>query len=132
MKLSKIRDDYQEATAKVSDLARQFSFAGIAIIWTLKLNKDPNAPAYSSCLIIPLGLFVLTLSVDFLHYLYRALSLGIINSYFYQIHKNDEKDIDYPSWCNYLSLFLFWTKCATLAGAYMFLLKYFIEKVFIS
>jgi len=132
MKLSKIRDDYQEATAKVSDLARQFSFAGIAIIWTLKLNKDSNAPVYSSCLTIPLGLFVLTLSIDFLHYIYRALSLGIINSYYYRIYKNDESDIDYPSWCNYLSIVFFWMKCAILTGAYIFLLKFFIEKVFIS
>ena len=39
MKISKLREDYSKASAKVSELVRQLSFAGIAVIWILRTGE---------------------------------------------------------------------------------------------
>jgi hypothetical protein len=72
MKIEDYRQTFYEFSGKLSDIARQSSFAGIAIVWLFK--KDANSlPALPKDLILPLILLVLTLSFDFLHYLVASL-----------------------------------------------------------
>ncbi len=41
MKLSDYRETYYEFSGKLSDVSRQLSFAGIALIWLFKLDSTP-------------------------------------------------------------------------------------------
>ena len=42
MKLRNYRQTYYDYSGKASDIARQLSFAGIAIIWIFKIQKDTS------------------------------------------------------------------------------------------
>jgi sugar/nucleoside kinase (ribokinase family) len=44
MKLSEVRDAYETLSGKASEIARQLSLAGIAVIWIFKSGTD-QAPS---------------------------------------------------------------------------------------
>ena len=66
MKICEMRSGYYEASGKVSELSRQFAFAGIAIIWVLKVGNDSGGIPFSTELVVPLYSFVVALVLDLL------------------------------------------------------------------
>ena len=70
MKIHEIRDAYYEASGTVSDISRQLAFAGIAVIWVLKVGDGSGGIPFSSELVIPLYCFVSALGLDLLQYVY--------------------------------------------------------------
>lgn len=80
MKLEKYKEDAQFFTGKLSDINRQLSFAGIAIIWIFKNETDGNINIPNE-LIIPIILFVISLMLDFVQYVYGATAWTIFFRY---------------------------------------------------
>jgi hypothetical protein len=68
MKLSEARDAYETLSGKASEIARQLSLAGIAVIWVFKSGTD-QAPSIDQHLLRAALFIALALSFDFLQYL---------------------------------------------------------------
>jgi hypothetical protein len=124
MKIAKLKEDYSKASGKVSDLVRQLSFAGIGIIWILRTGEHAGGIKYSTHLLRPLGLFVATLALDLLHYVYKTAVTGSLNSYYWRKYKNDETDVPYSGKWNWLTLGFFWLKVVLVVIAYYYLLSF--------
>lgn len=72
MKLKDYKKEYQWYSGKASDIVRQLSFAGIAIIWIFKAQSQ-NLPTIPDALLLPLVLFCVSLASDLLQYLFGYL-----------------------------------------------------------
>jgi hypothetical protein len=124
VKIAELRDTYYEATDKVSELVRQLSFAGIAVVWILRTGEHAGGVKYSSELLRPLVFFVGTLSCDLLQYLYKSVVYGLLNRYYWRRHHDNKADVRVsPKW-NWLTLVLFWLKVALVIIAYGYLLNF--------
>lgn len=103
MTLKEARGAYDYFSGKLSDVVRQLSFAGIAVIWIFK-NGTSVVP-FDERLVWPLRFLVSALACDLLHYAYSALAWGR----FAHLHdKNGVKDseevspdekINWTYWC---------------------------------
>ena len=71
MKLSKYLEKSRDYTERASDIARQFNFAGIGIIWLILYSKEDVE--ISNCYILfPLITIITALFFDFLQYAFAA------------------------------------------------------------
>jgi len=119
-------DSFDIYTGKVSDIARQLSFAGIAIIWIFKTG-DSYKPENIGWFLWPLIWFVVTLVLDFLQYI-----AGSLTWYFYArtIEKeqrkfgglNLDKEYDPPDYLLWPMYILFWLKTITISIGYVVLM----------
>jgi hypothetical protein len=78
VKIAELRDTYYEATDKVSELVRQLSFAGIAVVWILRTGDHTGGVTYSSELLRPLVLFVASLSCAY-YSIYTKAPSGVFS-----------------------------------------------------
>lgn len=123
MNLAYVRGNYEFHTGKVSELTRQLSFAGLAIVWLFKTGQD-GAFKLPLGLVSPLILLILTLSLDWLHYAVAAFVWD-----WYQRSKEaagttEEDDFVTPSKINWPAQLFFYLKQVTLIIAYVLLLLY--------
>lgn len=117
MKLSDARDHYYTFSGKVSDVARQLCFAGIAVIWIFAVGDSVSGFSLPAELIWPLTFFILGLAFDLLHYLIAAASWGIFHRVKEKQHIGEDTDFGAPAYINYAPLTFFWGKAiATLVG----------------
>src|SRR5690242_14945835 len=93
MKISEVRGHYQDASRKVSELVQQLNFAGIAVIWLLRVGTNNAGVKYSDLLLLPLALFVLSLTCHLLQYAYQSLVWGFLNTYYWRKHRKDESEV---------------------------------------
>jgi len=105
MKLESLRNNYYNATNKASEIARNTNYSLIAICWIICGEKVENVSDYKWILIF----LLLSLSFDYLHYLFKSLVGGIIykrrEKDFTDKGKsiNDQKEVDgYPFWMPYV------------------------------
>lgn len=129
LSLQKIWDAFDVYTGKVSDISRQLSFAGIAIIWIFKTG-DIYKPEKEDWFLWPLGLFVLTLAIDLLQYITGSLTWLI----YARIKEKEQKKIsggidldkqyDPPDSLLWPLYFFFWLKTLTIIAGYMTLMSY--------
>ena len=124
MKISQIRGAYEDSTGKVSDIVRQLNFAGIAIIWVLRVGKESGGLEYSPILKWPLALFVASLTLDLLQYMYKSIVWGLLNTYYFRKLGDEEKDVEVSGMWNYVALVFFWLKTAVTISAYVCLLVF--------
>jgi len=68
MKLSSAREAYEVLSAKASEIVRQLSIAGIALIWLFKSGSTTNPVLERGLLQAALFIF-LAITLDFLQYL---------------------------------------------------------------
>jgi hypothetical protein len=122
MKISQLKEDYSKASGKVSELVRQLSFAGIAVIWTLRIGEGDIK--YSSDLLLPLALFVASLAFDLLHYIYKTIVTGSLNWCAWRKYKDNEKDVPYSGKWNWPTNVFFWLKATLVIFAYYYLLSF--------
>ncbi|MBA3963462.1 MAG: hypothetical protein H0X40_16380 [Chthoniobacterales bacterium] len=124
MKISQIRDAFEEYSGKASEQSRQLALAGVAIIWILRVGTSTGDIKFSNALVLPLGGFALALGFDLFQYVYYTLLWGIINSVLRRRHKNDEKNVVIWPLVHCLPAILFYSKIALVVGSYIALLTY--------
>lgn len=125
MKLSEIREAYEELSGKLSEINRQLCFAGFAVIWIF--NKTENDISIPSELYSPAFYFTLSLSADILQYIYSSLAW-----YFYYISKrkkgkedsiievNEPECLNIPTWLFLLLKIVFLVIGYFLLGKFLF------------
>jgi len=123
MKIADYRADYYAFSSKTSEIARQLSFAGIALIWIFK-PKDALPPAIPSELLGPAGLFVVALALDLLHATCGTIVWGSFSRYYEKRHIGIETELDAPAWLNWPTLIFFWLKVVAVIAAYAITLRY--------
>ncbi len=119
MKLSEYKKDYDYLTGKASDVARQLSFAGIAIVWIFKSGEGAQTTVPRTLLLV-LALFAGSLFFDLAHYVVASAIWG----YF---HRRQEKlpnaardpDLTAPAWYNWPAIGFFVMKLATVFAGYV-------------
>jgi hypothetical protein len=126
MKLEGYRQAFYDFSGKLSDITRQLSFAGIAVIWLFK--KDVSGiPTLPRDLILPLILLVLTLSFDYLHYLVGALIWRHVYRSKEKSGIGEEEETEHSTWVESPIYLIFLVKIALLVSAYVWLLRYLIR-----
>ena len=116
------KDEYHWYSGKASDVVRQLSFAGIAVVWIFR-NQSQSGSKIPAELILPLGCLCISLTFDFLQYfLGYAIWYG-----FYRYHEkkmNPSDEITHSRiWPSILHI-CFLGKVAALLVSYLLLLKY--------
>ena len=133
MTLEKAREAYYTYSGKLSEITRQLSLAGIAVVWIFRTGDKPAAGiAWSHSLLWPLALFVAALIGDMLQYAYASAAWGIFHRFKEEeIHtlplsaeEQANKDFKAPPWINYATDFLFWAKALAAFIGYSQLLKF--------
>lgn len=120
MKLQTMRDAYYGATSTLSELVRNISFAGIASVWILRGEASETIKQLPVDLVLPLLLFLATLLVDFLQYVYRSIAWGALSRRRERgvANKDGETEVaDPPAWINWPNNGLIVVKCLFLACA---------------
>jgi len=123
MKIKDYRDSYDSFSSKTSEISRQLSFAGIALIWVFK-PKDATPVAIPLELLWPAGLFVLALALDLLHAAYGTFLWGAFSRIHEKRGVGKEANLDAPSWFNWPMLIFFWGKVLAVIAAYAVTLSY--------
>jgi hypothetical protein len=122
VRLKDVRDAYYTQSGKASDVSRQLSLAGIAIIWVFSGGGVSTGAAVH----IPRDLtfagliLVVALAADFLQYAWASGAWGIFNRIKEQTVK-ENADFEAPPWLNYPTLTFFWGKLVLVAAAYALL-----------
>ena len=129
MKICDMRSGYYEKSEKVSELSRQFSFAGIAIIWVLKVGNDSGGIPFSTELVIPLYSFVVALVLDLLQYLYQTAAWGVLNHFYWRKHRDDDVNIKVSEIINWPAILFFWGKVIVIVFGYFYLLLFIHSKL---
>jgi hypothetical protein len=126
-KINECEKEYQLMSGKASDVGRQLSLAGIAIVWMFKPGNNLNLvmPGY---LLIPLFLFSLSLFFDLLHYICSAVVWGCFHRIAEKKGKEPESELTIPSWSLWPSLTLFSLKLLYVIVGYLFVFVFFISK----
>lgn len=129
MKLKDIRETYYSYTAKASDISRQISFAGIAIIWIFKTDVNDKI-ALPDELICAAILLLISLSLDLFQYIYASAAWGI----FHRVNEmrngvDYEDEIVAPSSINWPTIVFFWGKLISLIFGYYALIHYGLTSV---
>jgi hypothetical protein len=122
MKLKDARDNYYVSSGKLSDVVRQLSFAGIAVIWIFRVGDKPGGIAYSTELLIPMACFVMSLGLDFLQYFYASTAWSRFHRYKELSGVDNNEDFKAPAWLNVPTLIFFYSKAVLIFGGYIFLL----------
>ena len=124
-KLSQFKKDYQELSGKASDVARQLSFAGIAIIWIFRVNNNSGV-TLNPKLILPTIFLCISLACDLLHYIYSSIVWGSFHRYHEKKKTNpqDDPDLTADPRLNWPSIAFFYLKLLGVILSYIFIIKY--------
>jgi hypothetical protein len=111
MKLKELKADFHAFSKAASDVSRQLSLAGIAIVWILKSNDKEGTEYIANldrALISTLQFFLFSLAMDLLHAFIPSIIYGI------RVEKEDlkktseETELDFsfswviPAWILYI------------------------------
>ena len=132
--LEKYLEKFYEVTAKTSEITRNLSLAGIAIIWIFK-NPEGSDKLFNSVLVVSLKWIVISLMLDLFQYIYLSLTIKIF-------HKSNEhklltgkisaeqsKNLLYPTFLDNLSLVFFTGKIVAMIIGYLYLYWYIVSKI---
>jgi hypothetical protein len=128
MKLSEYRKKSNEYTAKASEIGRQLSLAGVAIIWLFK-NDNKNQPILAHSLLMPLILLAGALTFDLLQYIIGG---QIWISFFRRKEKEakgSDPDIKAPSNYNLPIYICYYLKLLMLLLAYGLIVIFLVKKI---
>ncbi len=133
MTLKEARETYYSYSGKLSEITRQLSFAGIAVIWIFRVGDKPATGfVWDKTLLLPLVLFVAALGCDLLQYLYASFAWGVFHrckeKQFREMRAKDgervEDDFKAHRAINWPTLFFFWSKAFIAAAGHTLLLKH--------
>ena len=125
MKLSDYRETYYEFSGKLSDVSRQLSFAGIALIWLFKLDSTP-VPKVPDELLLPTITLSLALAFDLLQYVSASIVWGIFQWYKEKqlTDLTENPELKSPSILKWPQFTFFALKIMSVILSYYLLLKY--------
>jgi len=127
IKLKECQDAYYLFSGKASDIARQLSFAGIAIVWMFKPGNELNILIPHN-LLIPLFFFTLSLFADLVHYVYSTVLWGCFHRKEEKKGEKPESEVSVPPWFNWPSITLFSLKLLSVVAGYLFVFIFFYSK----
>lgn len=120
MKLKDARSAYDYLSGKLSEVVRQLSFAGIAVIWMFKSGS--GGIQFDDRLLWPLRFFVVVLALDLLHYAYASAAWSRFAYMEERQGVKDEDEVEPDERINWTSLFFFWGKALVCVIAYLIML----------
>ena len=123
MKLKDYKNDYYEFSGKLSDNARKLAFAGIAIVWILKQEKNGTF-ILPDLLKLAMLMFVITLSFDLLQYICQTIIWGIFHRYHEKRLDSEDSELTASKYFNWPANFFFWSKVIALVAGYVFMLRF--------
>lgn len=129
MKLAELRKTYYEFSGKLSDIVRQLNFAGIAVVWIFKVGQGNGGIPFAPCLLWSMGLFVVSLGLDLLHYIYATLAWGLFHRLKEKQHLLEDHDFGAPCQINWPTIVFFWTKIAVSLAGYVILTRYIVSQL---
>jgi len=120
---TEVKAAYEALSGKASEIVRQLSLAGVALIWIFKTGTASSPVLEVQLLRAALFIF-LALSLDLLQYL-----LGTLTWHRYFLYKEKQETpptakFEAPSWINWPTWTLFWLKAACMLAAYSFILPF--------
>ena len=131
MQLSDARSAYEGLSGKASDIVRQLSLAGIAIIWLFRAGSD-KAPVIDQSLLRAALFIFLALFFDLLQYLIGT-AIWFLYFRYKEKHGASEKDeflapekLTWPTWI------LFYLKSSMMLVAYGACIIPFLVKKFVA
>jgi len=122
MKVKDYKKDYQEFSGKLSDNTRKLAFAGIVIVWIFK-QVENGFYTIPEALKFVMFMFVISLSLDLLQYIYQTLVWGTFHRY-YEKKNGEEYDVTAPRYFNWPAICFFWAKIITLVIGYIYMLRF--------
>jgi len=131
MKLDNYKQDYYWFSGKASDVARQLSFAGIALVWIFK-STTPSGLSLPKCLLWPALFFGIGLFTDLFQYVTGAVIWGFFYRHHEQKNPDDptyNPDLYAPNWLHIPITLFFWGKLTAIMAGYYFLIKYLITEL---
>jgi len=116
---------YETNSSKLSNINRQLCFAGIAIIWIFVTKSSAPKPELllPKELLIPLKLFVMSLSFDILQYLSATVIWGLYHRY-KEASVGRECGFSAPMFFNWPSILFFFAKVFVSIYAYICIFIY--------
>jgi len=131
MKLSEIREAYEELSGLLSKFNRQLAFAGIGIVWLFR-TTTVSGTIIEPAMLTPILCFVVSFSFDLLQYFWQSYVWYIY--YWYMrgkgVHEDDE--MNEPEWPNLIAWGLFTVKVCALIAAYIHLGLYLYNQLFLG
>ena len=121
MTLEKYKKVYEEFSGKLSDNARKLAFAGIAIVWIFKQEKD-GAFILPAQLKLAISMFVISLSLDLLQYIYQTILWGTFHRHHEKKGKSEDSELKASKYFNWPAIFFFWSKVIALVVGYVLVL----------
>lgn len=121
----KYNRDYQELSGIASDVARQLSFAGIALVWVFRSGSEESV-SVPDALVLPALLFALSLAFDLLQYIVSAATWGIISRH---MERNRIEEKKQPPWVNWFSISSWCLKMVLVVSGYWFVVNYLVRLV---
>jgi hypothetical protein len=135
VKLADVRGAYQARSAKLSDIARQLAFAGIALVWLFRVQQKGGATVIPSQLRISAVLIGAGLVFDVLQYAAATLIWGVYGRRKeLEIQRSatltSDADFEAPDWLNFPAITCLWAKVASIAVAYGFLVRFLLARLY--
>lgn len=128
MKLKDVREAYYFHTAKLSDVVRQLSLAGVGLIWIFRTETGKNSQEVPEALIRAAACIFLSLAFDLLHYATSAITWGLYNRR-KEKSVSEEQEFKAPVWFNRIPIGLVIAKTVAMAVAYIwFILPYLFRR----
>lgn len=125
MKLEDCRNTYYEFSGKLSNNARKLAFAGIAIVWIFKQGEN-GAYIIPEALKTVMLMFIMSLSLDLLHYIWQTIVWGAFYTY-KEIKLKHKEDVEFlaPTIFKNIATVIFWSKVIALVLGYIFMIRFF-------
>ena len=137
MKLTEARKAYYDFSKSLSDINRGLGFAGIALIWLFKQQEQTKA-SIPPGLHLPTILIVVSLSLDFLQYVWSTAAWGGFARLKEKelrklrrrgIEVREDEDVPAPAWINRPTLAFFWVKFVAMIAAYTAILHFLLKMI---
>jgi hypothetical protein len=129
MKLSEIREAYEDVSRTLSKINRQLAFAGIGIVWLFRITDKTGNTTIDSGMLIPLLCFAVSFACDLLQYLYLSIAWYF---YYWRKHSNgvaEDAEVHEPECVNIPAWILLVVKVIIMMFAYGYLGFYLCYKL---
>lgn len=126
-----VLEAYNDYTKRASENVRQLALASIAIIWLFKSNAGTGLVLAPS-LAFALGLAIIALAIDFLHYFYGAAAWGILNRLKELDNVPLAQEFKVRPAINWPTAAFFWLKGIAVVASYIALMRGLWQSVAIS
>ena len=126
------RKDYDYFSGQLSLITRQLDFAGIAVVWLLRVGEDVGPVSFAPCLLVALFAFVLSLVFDLLHYAYGSVAWGWFARHHERKHGRLDVEVGASPKMNWPTLVFFGGKALACSVGHVILLSHMARELLAS